>query len=94
MPQALFNGQVIADSDTVETVEGNLYFPPQSIRAEYFRPSEKTTICGWKGKARYYTLVVDGVENTDAAWYYPEPKPAAANIKDHVAFYPSVEVRP
>ena len=94
MPQALFNGRVIADSDTVETVEGNLYFPPQSIRAEYFRPSEKTTICGWKGTARYYTLVVDGVENTDAAWYYPEPKPAAANIKDHVAFYPGVEVRP
>ena len=93
MPKALFNGRVIADSDTVETVEGNLYFPPQSIQAEYFHPSDKTTICGWKGTARYYTVVVDGVEKTDAAWYYPDPKPAAASIKDHVAFYPSVEVR-
>lgn len=93
MPQAIWNGKVIAETDSFETVEGNIYFPPGSIRPEYFTPSSTTTVCPWKGTAHYYNVVVDGVENRDAAWYYPDPKPAAANIKDHVAFWRRVEVR-
>ena len=92
MPRAIWNGKVVAESDMHETVEGNVYFPPASIKREHFRASDTTTICPWKGTAHYYTVVVDGKENKDAAWFYPEPKPAAAQIKDHVAFWRGVRV--
>lgn len=92
MPRALWKGKVIAESDSYETVEGNVYFPPGSIREEHFKPSPTHTVCPWKGTASYYSVVVDGDENRDAAWYYPDPKPAAANIKDHVAFWRGVTV--
>jgi uncharacterized protein (DUF427 family) len=92
MPRAIWNGQVIAETDKFEVVEGNVYFPPDALRRELFKPSDTHTVCGWKGTASYYTVVVDGQENKDAAWYYPDPKPAAANIKDHVAFWRGVTV--
>ena len=92
MPRALWKGKVIAESDIYETVEGNVYFPPGSVREELLKPSATHTVCPWKGTASYYTVVVDGDENRDAAWYYPDPKPAAANIKDHVAFWRGVTV--
>ncbi|HSG41006.1 MAG TPA: DUF427 domain-containing protein [Thermoanaerobaculia bacterium] len=92
MPRAIWNGAVIAESDKFETVEGNVYFPPDAIRQEFFKPTETHTVCGWKGTASYYTVVVDGQENKDAAWYYPDPKPEAARIKDHVAFWRGVTV--
>ncbi|HEX6898389.1 MAG TPA: DUF427 domain-containing protein [Thermoanaerobaculia bacterium] len=92
MPRAIWNGAVIAESDKFELVEGNVYFPPDALRKELFKPTETHTVCPWKGTASYYTVVVDGLENKDAAWYYPEPKPAAANIKDHVAFWRGVKV--
>lgn len=92
MPRAIWNGQVIAESDSFELVENNVYFPRESIRAEFFRDSPTTTICPWKGTAHYFTLDVGGVENKDAAWYYPDPKPAATNIKNSVAFWKGVAV--
>jgi uncharacterized protein (DUF427 family) len=92
MARAIWKGRVIAESDKYETVEGNVYFPPAAIKAEYLRKTDTTTVCSWKGTAHYYSVVVDGAENSDAAWYYPEPKPAAANIKDHVAFWRGVNV--
>ncbi|MCW5750163.1 MAG: DUF427 domain-containing protein [Alphaproteobacteria bacterium] len=92
MPRAIWNGKVIAESARFELVEGNVYFPPETIRQEYFRPSPTHTVCPWKGTASYYTLIVDGKENPDAAWFYPEPKQAAANIRDHVAFWRGVSV--
>jgi uncharacterized protein (DUF427 family) len=92
MAKATWNGKVIAESDQVETVEGNLYFPDTSVNREYLRPSSTTSTCPWKGQARYYTLVVDGQENQDAAWYYPDPKPAARHVKNHMAFWRGVEI--
>ncbi|MCW5732274.1 MAG: DUF427 domain-containing protein [Alphaproteobacteria bacterium] len=92
MPRAIWNGKVIAESARFELVEGNVYFPPDTIRQEYFRSSPTHTVCPWKGTASYYTLIVDGKENPDAAWFYPEPKQAAANIRDHVAFWRGVSV--
>ncbi len=92
MPKAVWNGAVLAQSDSYESVEGNVYFPADSIKREYFRPSEFQTTCPWKGVASYYTLVVNDEENPDAAWYYPEPKEAASHIKDHVAFWRGVTV--
>ena len=94
MPQAQWNGKVIAQSDHCETVEGNLYFPPQSLQREYFSPSSTRTVCPWKGTAHYFNVTVDGKENRDAAWFYPEPKPAARNIAGHVAFWRGIEVEP
>ena len=93
MPQAIWNGAVLADSDQTEVVEGNHYFPPDSIRREYFQGSEHHTVCPWKGTASYYDVVVEGNANPQAAWYYPDPKPEAANIKNYVAFWKGVEVR-
>ncbi len=90
--KAIWNGVVVAESDKTEVVEGNHYFPPESIRREYFLPSQTHTICHWKGTASYYTLDVNGQTNVDAAWYYPEPKPAAANIAGYVAFWKGVKV--
>ena len=92
MAKAVWNGKVVAESDKVETVEGNLYFPESSVKREYLRPSSTTSTCPWKGQARYYTLFIDGQENQDAAWYYPDPKPAARNIKNHIAFWRGVEI--
>jgi len=94
MPKASWNNAVLAESTSFETVEGNTYFPPETIRKEYFRPSDTHTVCGWKGTASYYDVVVDGQVNKDAAWYYPEPKPAAKNIKGHIAFWRGVKVLP
>ena len=92
MAKASWNGKVLAESDNIETVEGNIYFPPQSIKREFFEDSQTETICSWKGTAHYYHLKVDGQVNVDAAWYYPEPKEAARNIKGYVAFWRGVEV--
>ncbi|ANV85900.1 hypothetical protein AWQ21_15330 (plasmid) [Picosynechococcus sp. PCC 7003] len=94
MPQAIWNGAVVAESDRCEVVEGNYYFPPDAIKTEYFKPSTTHTTCSWKGQASYYTLAVAGKENKDAAWYYPEPKEKAANIKGYVAFWRGVKVEP
>jgi uncharacterized protein (DUF427 family) len=94
MARALWKGTVLAESDRCELVEGNQYFPPDAIRSEHFRPSATHTTCGWKGVASYYDVVVDGEVNGDAAWYYPDPKPAAANVKDYVAFWRGVVVEP
>lgn len=87
--KVLFNDQVIAESDQTEVVEGNHYFPPSSLNKEYLTESSLHTTCPWKGKASYYTLEADGETAKDAAWYYPDPKEAASNIKDYVAFYPN-----
>jgi uncharacterized protein (DUF427 family) len=94
MPVARWNGQVVAEAEgsLCETVEGNVYFPPQALRPDFFRPSSTTTRCPWKGTASYYHVVVDGRENRDAAWFYPDPKPAAASIRGKVAFWRGVEV--
>ena len=94
MPRAIWNGKVIAETERFETVEGNIYFPPQAMKREYFKASQTRTICPWKGTAHYYNVVVDGKENSDAAWYYPQPKPEVANIRDHVAFWRGVTVEP
>ncbi|MEM9568138.1 MAG: DUF427 domain-containing protein [Cyanobacteria bacterium P01_E01_bin.34] len=92
MPKAIWNGVVVAESDRCEVVEGNQYFPLESIKREYFQDSSTTTVCGWKGVANYYTLAVNGETNTDAAWYYADPKPAAKKIKGRVAFWKGVQV--
>jgi len=92
MAQAVWKGAQIAESDDVEIVEGNVYFPPESLDRSRLRDSETTTVCGWKGTARYLDVIVDGDVNRDAAWYYPEPKAEAATIKDHVAFWNGVDV--
>ena len=92
MARALWQGQVIAETDTYETVEGNVYFPPGSVNRAFLSPSETTTVCGWKGTAHYYAVEVGGRRNADAAWYYPDPKPATATIRDHVAFWRGVTV--
>jgi uncharacterized protein (DUF427 family) len=94
MPKAIWHGTVLADSDATQVVEGNHYFPPESIKREHFTTSDTETVCPWKGTASYHTVVVDDVENADAAWFYPEPKDAAKHIKDHVAFWRGVEVVP
>ena len=92
MPKAIWNGAVLAASDHTPIVEGNHYFPVDSIKREYFRENENHTVCPWKGTASYYDIEVDGQVNRDAAWYYPSPKPAAKNIKDHIAFWRGVQV--
>lgn len=92
MPKATWNGAVIAESDRCVVVEGNQYFPPDAINSDYFQPSDTQTTCPWKGVASYYSVVVDGQVNKDAAWYYPTPKDAANNIKDHIAFWRGVKV--
>ncbi|WP_029416050.1 DUF427 domain-containing protein [Brevundimonas bacteroides] len=93
MPKALWNGAVIADSDDTVVVEGNHYFPRDAVDPAVLRPSSTTTVCPWKGTASYHSIVVDGKENKDAAWFYPEPKSAAAEIADRIAFWKGVEVR-
>jgi uncharacterized protein (DUF427 family) len=90
--KAVWNGATIAESEETVVVEGNHYFPREGVDATLLRPSDTHTICPWKGRASYYSLEVDGAENRDAAWYYPEPKPAAAEIRDRIAFWKGVEV--
>ena len=94
MPKATWKGAVVAEASdsAVELVEGNVYFPADAVRHEYLKPSETHTVCGWKGTASYYDLVVNGETNPDAAWYYPEVKPDANEIKGHIAFWKGVEV--
>jgi uncharacterized protein (DUF427 family) len=92
VPKATWNRAVIAESDDTVIVEGNHYFPRDSVRADYLRDSDTHTVCPWKGTASYHTLEVDGKTNPDAVWYYPEPKDAAKEITDRVAFWRGVEV--
>jgi len=92
MAKAIWNGAVLAESDRVTIVEGNTYFPPDSIRREFFRPSNSHTTCFWKGVASYYDIVADGKTNNDAAWYYPETSEAARQIQGYVAFWRGVKV--
>ena len=92
--KATWNNAVLAQSDDTVVVEGNHYFPPEAVKREYFQESSTHTVCPWKGKASYFNVVVNGQVNKDAAWYYPEPKPAASEIKDHVAFWRGVKVEP
>lgn len=89
---ATWNGTVLAQSDDTVVVEGNHYFPPESLRDEQFRASDHTSVCPWKGLASYKHVVVDGAVNENAAWFYPEPKPAAAEIRGRVAFWKGVQV--
>jgi uncharacterized protein (DUF427 family) len=90
--RAMWNGAVLAESDDTVVVEGNHYFPESAVVAEYFEPSGTHTFCPWKGEASYRSVVVDGQRNDDAAWFYPEPKDAAKEITDRVAFWKGVEV--
>ena len=90
--KSIWNDQIIAESDNTVVVEGNHYFPPSAIKSEFFKDSQTHTTCPWKGEASYYSLSVNGAENPDAAWYYPNPKDAASEIKDHVAFWKGVSV--
>jgi len=88
--KAIWNGKVIASTDKPVNVEGNYYFPPDSINMEYFRKSEIQTVCHWKGTASYYDVIVDNKVNKDAAWYYPAPSGMASNIKNHIAFWKGI----
>jgi len=93
MTEARWNGALIARSDDTVVVEGNHYFPVESVDQTLLRPSDTTSVCPWKGAAHYYSLSVDGAVNKDAAWYYPETKPAADAIKGRIAFWRGVDVR-
>lgn len=90
--KAIWNGKVVAESEKTEMVEGNHYFPPESVKKEFFSHSDHNSTCPWKGKASYYNIEVDGEVNENAAWYYPQPSEAAKQIKDYVAFWNGVEV--
>lgn len=90
--KAIWNGATLAESANTVVVEGNHYFPPDSINTEHFQTSETHTVCGWKGTASYYDIVVDGNINGDAAWFYPESKPDAKNIEGYVAFWKGITV--
>jgi uncharacterized protein (DUF427 family) len=94
LPRATWNGATLAEApaSAVQIVEGNVYFPADSVRPEHILPSDTHTVCPWKGTASYYHVAVGGEVNRDAAWYYPDPSPAAENIRGHVAFWRGVEV--
>ncbi len=92
MAKATWNGTVLAESDSFEMVEGNYYFPPDSVKREYLQGSEYHSTCPWKGLASYYDIVVGDEVNKDAAWYYPQPKEGATHLKDYVAFWKGVQV--
>ena len=92
MATASWNGVTIAESSEYEVVEGNVYFPRSALREQYFAPSATTSVCGWKGTANYFDVIIDGQKNPDAAWYYADPKPAAVNIRGYVAFWRGVTV--
>jgi len=91
--KATFENKVIAESDETIVIEGNHYFPPSSLKNEFFAASSTHTSCPWKGEASYYTIEVDGKKGVDAAWYYPNPKEAAKEIKSYVAFWKGVVVK-
>ncbi|MDZ7743735.1 MAG: DUF427 domain-containing protein [Bacteroidota bacterium] len=91
--KAIWNNQIIAESDDIVNIEGNSYFPVESVKKEYLRDSQTHTICPWKGKAFYYSLEVNGKINKDAAWYYPEPSEPAKAIKGRVAFWKGVQIK-
>jgi uncharacterized protein (DUF427 family) len=93
MTKAVWNGAVLAESDQTVIVEGNHYFPPGDVRPEYLRSSDTHTVCPWKGTASYHDVEVNGQRNADAAWFYPDPKPAAARIKNYIAFWKGVRVQ-
>jgi uncharacterized protein (DUF427 family) len=90
--EARWNGAVIASSDDTVVVEGNHYFPAEAVDIAFLRPSTTTSMCPWKGTARYHSLHVDGADNPDAAWYYPDPKPQAEHIRGRIAFWKGVKV--
>ena len=92
--KAIWNNKIIAESDATKVVENNHYFPHDSIKKEYFKPSETHSTCPWKGEASYYTIEVEGKQNKDAAWYYPEVSDKAKAIKNYVAFWKGVDVKP
>jgi len=92
MARAIWNGKVIAESDRTEEVDGNIYFPESSLKREYFRSSTTTSTDPSKGLARYMSVVIDGQDNQDAAWYYPDPKPVARKLKGYVAFWRGIDV--
>ena len=92
MAKAIWNGTIIAETDDIEIVEGNAYFPANAVKREYVRQSDTHTVCPWKGVASYYNVVVDSRTNPDAAWYYPETEPAANHIKGRIAFWHGVRV--
>ncbi len=92
--KASWNNQVIAESSDTKEVEGNHYFPADSVKKEFLQPSDTQSTCPWKGLASYHSLTVDGKTNNDAAWFYPQPKDAAKEIKDHVAFWKGVQITP
>jgi uncharacterized protein (DUF427 family) len=92
MAKATWEGAVLAESDRTVEVESNQYFPPDAIKREYFKPSTNHSVCPWKGTASYYDVEVNGKTNRDAAWYYPEPRPGASEIKGYVAFWKGVKV--
>lgn len=93
MPKATWNGATLAESNDCVQLEGNQYFPADALKRDHFTPSAHTSVCPWKGIAHYYNVVVKGETNANAAWYYPDPKPAAEEIKGRVAFWKGVEVR-
>ena len=93
MPTATFNGEVIASSKDFETVEGNIYFPPSALKREFFKKSDHTTTCPWKGEASYFDVIVNGKISENGAWYYPDPKKEAKNIHGYIAFWNGVEVQ-
>jgi uncharacterized protein (DUF427 family) len=90
--KAVWNGAVLAESDTPIVVEGNYYFPPETVNRDYVRESDAHTRCYWKGVASYYTIEVEGKRNVDAAWYYPKPSPQAQKIAGYIAFWRGVQV--
>jgi len=92
MAKAIWENVVLAESDRTVEIEGNQYFPVDSVQRGYLRPSEHHTVCPWKGTASYYHLEANGKRNENAAWYYPDPKTAASQIKDHIAFWKGVKV--
>jgi len=94
VPKATWEGAVLAESDRCVAVEGNQYFPPEAVQRQLLEPSDHTSVCSWKGTARYYDVVVNGKRNPNAAWYYPEPSPAAKQIAGRIAFWKGVQVEP
>ena len=94
MPKAIWEDTVIADSDQCVVVEGNQYFPPESVKKEFLQPIDRTTVCGWKGIANYYDVVVNGKRNPGAAWYYADPRPDADMVRGRIAFWKGVKVEP
>ena len=93
MAKASWGGKIIAESSATVVVEGIQYFPPESVNKEFLKPSNHTTVCPWKGSAHYFHVAVDGMQNDNAAWYYPQPKPPAAEIKDRIAFWNGIGVK-